>query len=56
MTNYNHSHYIDESLDRLLAQTYLPQGIIIIDDASGDDSKERINSWIDKHADIIKFH
>jgi len=41
---YNHGQYIDEAIDSLLQQTFLPSEIIIINDGSTDDSWERIQN------------
>lgn len=46
VTNYNHSKYIVECLDSIKNQTYKAIEIIIIDDASTDNSVEVINKWI----------
>lgn len=39
---YNHGEYIDEAIDSLLQQTFLPSEIIIINDGSTDDSWQRV--------------
>jgi GT2 family glycosyltransferase len=36
--NYNHAHYLPESLGSIAAQTRAPDRVLIIDDASTDDS------------------
>jgi glycosyltransferase involved in cell wall biosynthesis len=46
ITNYNHEEYIVECLDSIKNQTYKDIEIIIIDDASTDNSVEVINNWI----------
>jgi glycosyltransferase involved in cell wall biosynthesis len=38
--SYNHARYLPGMLDALLAQSYRPLGITVIDDASTDDSAE----------------
>ena len=45
MTNYNHAHFIADALDAILEQSYQPLEIIIIDDASTDDSYDIIQSY-----------
>lgn len=38
--SYNHGHYLPECLDAILAQSRLPDEIIVIDDASTDHTQE----------------
>ena len=47
ITNYNHAQYIVDCLDSIKNQTYKNIEIIIVDDASTDNSVEVINNWID---------
>ncbi len=47
VTNYNNEHYIQECLDSLYRQSYGNWEIIVVDDASSDDSKRRLLQWID---------
>lgn len=42
LPNYNHSHYLEDNLNGLLAQTYPHWELILVDDASTDNSKEII--------------
>ena len=44
MPNYNHAHFIPESLGAILAQSYRPMEVIVLDDASTDNSVEVIES------------
>lgn len=53
--NYNHSRFIRQSIDSLLAQTRLPDRVIIIDDASTDDSVAVIKSYADRFK-FIELH
>jgi glycosyltransferase involved in cell wall biosynthesis len=53
VTNYNHGRYLPQSLDAILAQTTLPAELIIIDDASTDNSAEIIASYRARH-DFIR--
>ena len=46
MANYNNAAYIDESIRSVLAQTCGDWELVIIDDASRDDSVERINRYL----------
>lgn len=48
VSNYNNEKYIEECLDSLMNQTYKNIEIIIVDDASTDNSVEVIDNWIDK--------
>ncbi|MBC8232330.1 glycosyltransferase [bacterium] len=43
--NYNHARFLPESLGAILAQSYRPAEIIIIDDASKDNSVEVIEGF-----------
>ena len=49
MTNYNHAHFIGDALDAILDQSYKPLEIIIIDDASTDDSYNIIQGYARKY-------
>ncbi len=46
ITNYNHAQYIVDCLDSIKSQTYKNIEIIIVDDASTDNSVKVINEWI----------
>jgi len=46
---YNQAKYAEETLDSILAQTYPNIQLIIMDDASSDNSVEVINNWIKKN-------
>ncbi|NLH94258.1 MAG: glycosyltransferase [Candidatus Cloacimonetes bacterium] len=47
LTSYNHEKYIRESIDSVLNQTYTDFKLIILDDASTDNSWQIINSYSD---------
>ncbi|NMM65332.1 glycosyltransferase [Clostridium sp. P21] len=49
ITNYNHADYVSECLDSIKNQTYKNIEIIIVDDASTDNSMKIINNWIKKN-------
>jgi glycosyltransferase involved in cell wall biosynthesis len=55
MGNYNHSNYLVESIPAILNQTFRPKELIIIDDASTDDSVEVIEKFAKKDP-IIRFY
>lgn len=53
---YNHANYVEESLTSVVAQTYQPIQLIIIDDASTDESVKVIQQFIDNQKNkSIKF-
>ncbi|QQL51234.1 glycosyltransferase family 2 protein [Mucilaginibacter ginkgonis] len=43
--NYNHSEFLRQRIDSVLAQTYQNIEVIILDDCSPDDSREIINEY-----------
>lgn len=49
IANYNNAKYITETLESAIHQTYPNIEIIIVDDASNDNSVEKINEFIDQH-------
>lgn len=51
ISNYNNENYIQDCLDSLLNQTYKDIELIVINDASTDDSINAINQWIEKNKD-----
>ena len=48
LPNYNHAHYIGVALSALAAQTRAPDEILVIEDASTDDSLAVIESFADE--------
>ena len=46
MSNYNHAPYIGKALEAILSQSYRPKEVIVIDDASTDDSVEIIQRFV----------
>jgi glycosyltransferase involved in cell wall biosynthesis len=53
--SYNHAHYIQQSIDSVLAQTFTDWELIIIDDASSDDSKALLKRVDDPRVQVY-FH
>jgi glycosyltransferase involved in cell wall biosynthesis len=50
--NYNHGHYIGEALEAILDQSFRPLEVIVIDDASTDNSIEVIEQLARKDSTI----
>ena len=48
---HNAAPYIEAALDSAAGQTLVPHEIIVIDDASTDDSRERVRAWAQAHPD-----
>ncbi|GHB31428.1 glycosyltransferase family 2 protein [Mongoliitalea lutea] len=48
---YNHEQFLVETLDSIINQSYRNIELMIIDNASSDNSKEKINEWIHNHHD-----
>ncbi|MBN3526994.1 glycosyltransferase family 2 protein [Paenibacillus apiarius] len=46
ITNYNKSAFLIDCLDAMLRQTYPNWEIILVDDASTDDSLKRVENWL----------
>ncbi len=55
MPNYNHANFLPHALEGILAQSYRPFEVIIIDDGSTDNSLEVIKSFAEKHSLIKVF-
>src|SRR6266705_1267642 len=49
LPNYNHARLIPRALEALLAQDPAPDEIILVDDASTDDSLDVIASFVERH-------
>lgn len=45
VTSYNHAEFLPQRMESLLAQTYRPIEIIVVDDHSTDDSVEVLRRW-----------
>jgi glycosyltransferase involved in cell wall biosynthesis len=53
--NYNHAKYLRQRIDSILNQTFRDFELIVLDDASKDNSIEIINEYKSKYPDIITF-
>ncbi len=47
--SYNHGRFLVEALDSVVAQTYVHWELVIVDDASTDDSAAVIRAWVTAH-------
>ena len=50
--NFNHSHCIDKALDALATQSVKPKEVIVVDDASTDDSVAVVEAFMKRYATI----
>ena len=48
VTTYNQAGYIEQALESVFAQTYVPIEVIVVDDGSTDDTALRIASFTDR--------
>lgn len=55
MLTYNHEQYVAEAIDSFLNQTFQNFELVILDDASTDDTAKIIASYAQKHPDKIRF-
>ena len=46
MANYNNANFIDEAIQSVLDQTFEDWELVIVDDASRDDSVDRISVYL----------
>jgi glycosyltransferase involved in cell wall biosynthesis len=54
--NYNHARYLQQRVESILAQTYHDFEIILLDDASSDDSREVLLRYADDKRVRIEFN
>jgi len=54
LTSYNHGNYIRESIDSVLRQTFTDLELLILDDASSDDSWTIIKSYSDERIKLFR--
>lgn len=53
---YNHNHFIKQTLDSLLQDTYPNKEIIIINDGSSNPDDSNITKWINEHNESIDIN
>lgn len=53
ITSYNQAGYLRAAIESVLAQTRMPDQLIIIDDASSDESPQLIRDYQRRHPDLI---
>lgn len=53
--SYNHAAFVRESLESVMHQTYSPVELIIVDDASTDQSATIIKDWLSSHPQVRFF-
>lgn len=53
--SYNAAHFLSTSIESALSQTYQDFEIIVMDDGSSDNTKEVVQSFIDKYPDKIGY-
>jgi glycosyltransferase involved in cell wall biosynthesis len=52
--SYNHEKYIGEMLDSCIAQTYPNIEVVVVDDASTDNSRQVIEDYVQRYPAIIR--
>jgi Glycosyl transferase family 2/HEAT repeats len=52
MPNYNHGHFLGQSLGAILEQTFRPLEVIVVDDGSTDDSVKTVSRLAARHANL----
>ena len=52
--NYNHEAYLPKRLDSIFGQTYKNLEVILLDDCSSDRSREILNRYASKFADVTR--
>ncbi|MFA6057933.1 MAG: glycosyltransferase [Taibaiella sp.] len=54
VVSYNHAKYLVECLDSILGQTYKNWELIVVDDASADNSVKVYNDWLEQNNVVAK--
>lgn len=55
MPTYNGAEFIGETIESVLAQTYRPIELVVVDDASQDETPEIVASYAEHHPDRIQL-
>ena len=53
---YNHAHFLGESLQSVINQTYINWEVLVIDNNSKDNTDEVVNSFYDKRIKLFKIN
>ncbi len=56
IANYNYGRYVAEAIDSVLRQTHPPDEILVIDDASTDDSRHVLQAYSDRVRIVFNEH
>lgn len=56
MTTFNGELYVREQIDSIIAQTILPQEIIIVDDCSTDNTLSILHNYRERYPSLIKVY
>ena len=55
MPTYNAAPFVAESIESVLAQTYQPMELLVVDDASDDETPAIVEDYARRHPDRIRF-
>ena len=50
MATFNRQHLVSRALDSIAAQVRRPRQVIVVDDASSDDTVATASKWVDRHS------
>ncbi len=56
VTSYNYGHFLVEAIESVLRQTYLPDELLLSDDASTDHSYQIMKAYARKYPQLIKVN
>ena len=56
ITNYNYGAYVAQAIESALTQTYRNLEVIVVDDASTDDSRDVISHYADRVDLVLQEH